>query len=135
VKLEYAADGAVIMPKAHQDLLVMAHGRNNRNDNCFNCHNSAKLNELVTREGLHLKFDQATALCASCHGPTFRDWEAGVHGRTSGYWDRSKGPITREECTSCHDPHAPAFPQLIPLPGPRPMHAPVAAAPNPPAAH
>ncbi|MDB6165406.1 MAG: hypothetical protein JWQ83_546 [Lacunisphaera sp.] len=122
VKLEYAADGALIMPKAHQDLLQMAHGRNNRNDNCFNCHNQQKLTELVTREGTHLKFDQATLLCASCHGPTYRDWEAGVHGRTNGFWNRAMGPIQRQECTSCHDPHAPAFPQFIPLPAPRPMH-------------
>lgn len=122
VKLEYTKEGEVIMPKAHRDLLVMAHGRNNRNDNCFNCHNQTKLTELVTREGLHLKFEEATQLCASCHGPTYRDWEAGVHGRTSGYWNRAMGPITREECTSCHDPHAPAFPHFIPLPGPRPLH-------------
>ena len=131
VKLESAADGSVIMPKAHQDLLAMAHGRNNRNDNCFNCHDPAKLNQLVTREGKHLKFEEATALCASCHGPTFRDWEAGVHGRTTGYWNRAMGPIVREECTSCHDPHAPAFPKIIPLPGPRPLHAPARAKPNP----
>lgn len=130
VKLEYLADGSVVMPKAHQDLLVMAHGRNNRNDSCFNCHDPAKLNQLVTREGKRLKLDEATPLCASCHGPTFRDWEAGVHGRTTGYWNRAMGAAVREECTSCHDPHAPAFPKMIPMPGPRALHAPVVAEPK-----
>jgi predicted CXXCH cytochrome family protein len=127
VKLEYAADGAVIMPAAHQNLLEMSHGRNNRNNLCFNCHNPAKLNELVTRDGTKLTLDHATPLCASCHGPTYRDWEAGVHGRTTGHWNRAMGEITREDCTSCHDPHAPAFPQLIPLRRPQPLHAVIAA--------
>ena len=131
-KLEYAADGTVIMPKAHQNLLAMAHGRSNRNDNCFNCHDSHKLTQLVTREGTTLKFEQATLLCASCHGPTYRDWEVGVHGRTNGYWNRAMGPSERQECTSCHDPHAPAFPQFIPLPAPRPLHPNAAASPSSP---
>ncbi len=122
VELKYAADGALEMPKAHADLLRISHGKNNRNDYCFNCHNPAKLDQLVTRDGSRLTFDQATLLCASCHGPTYQDWEVGVHGRTTGYWDRSQGKITREGCTSCHDPHAPAIPRIIPLPGPRAMH-------------
>jgi hypothetical protein len=122
VKVEYTADGTLIMPEAHRDLLSVAHGRSNRNDHCFNCHNPAKLDQLVTRDGTKLKFEEATQLCASCHGPSYRDWEAGIHGRTTGYWNRQMGPSTRAECTSCHDPHAPAFPQLIPLPGPRSLH-------------
>jgi predicted CXXCH cytochrome family protein len=116
--VEYAADGTFKVPAAHRDLLSISHGRNNRNDHCFNCHNPAKLDELVTRDGRKLAFDEATLLCASCHGPTYRDWEAGVHGRTNGYWNAALGPATRVHCTSCHDPHSPAFPQLIPRPGP-----------------
>jgi predicted CXXCH cytochrome family protein len=121
LKVDYTADGMVIIPDAHQDLREVAHGRSNRNDACYNCHNPAKLDQLVTRDGTKLKLEEATALCASCHGPSFRDWEAGVHGRTSGFWSREMGPSSREECASCHDPHAPAFPQLIPRPGPRPL--------------
>ena len=63
-------------------------------------------------------YDQVQDLCASCHGPTYRDWEKGIHGRTNGYWDTSKGEQTRLVCTQCHDPHAPAFGKLVPLPGP-----------------
>jgi predicted CXXCH cytochrome family protein len=119
LEVEYEKDGAVKMPKAHEDLLSMGHGRNNRNTNCFNCHSQSKLNELVTRDGTKLTFDQAPLLCASCHGPTYRDWELGVHGRTNGYWDTTKGKAVRQDCNSCHDPHGPAIPQVIPLPGPK----------------
>src|SRR5436190_5125 len=58
----------------------------------------------------------------SCHGPTYRDWEIGIHGRKSGYWDKRLGAAVRQDCTSCHDPHSPAFPSLTPGPGPNPLH-------------
>jgi predicted CXXCH cytochrome family protein len=122
VKLEYSDDGSLIVPAAHRGLIAMAHGRNYRNENCYNCHDRDQLDQLHTPEGTKLRFDQATLLCAGCHGPTYRDWEAGIHGRTSGHWDRSAGPIKREECTSCHDPHAPAFTGIIPMPGPHLLH-------------
>jgi predicted CXXCH cytochrome family protein len=118
VKLEYTDDGTVIIPEAHRNLAAMAHGRNARNENCYTCHEQDHLDRLHTPEGAELTFDQATLLCAGCHGPNYRDWEAGIHGRTSGHWDRTAGPITRQECTSCHDPHAPAFTGLIPMPAP-----------------
>jgi hypothetical protein len=118
VKLDYADDGSVIMPKGHQNLAAMAHGRNFRNENCYNCHDRNQLDRLHTADGTQLRFDQATQLCASCHGPTYRDWLAGVHGRTNGVWDTSRGALVRQECASCHDPHAPAFTGLIPMPGP-----------------
>jgi hypothetical protein len=69
-----------------------------------------------------LKIVESPALCGSCHGPTYRDWEAGVHGRTSGYWQRDLGSIDRKVCTSCHNPHSPAFPSRPPAPGPHPLH-------------
>ena len=121
LEVEYEKDGAVKMPKAHEDLLTMGHGRNNRNTNCFNCHSPTKLNELVTRDGTRLTFDQAPLLCASCHGPTYRDWEVGMHGRTNGYWDTKQGAAVRQDCNACHDPHGPVIPQIIPLPGPKPV--------------
>jgi len=121
LELEYDADFNPIVPDAHKALLQIAHGKNNRNNDCFNCHDPMKLNSLVTRDGTHLTFDQSNQLCAGCHGPIYNDWENGVHGRTTGYWNRDLGDIRREECVACHDPHAPAFPQLIPMPGPRAM--------------
>lgn len=131
VKLEMDAQGNTIIPKAHASDVRIAHGENSRNNDCFNCHDPAKLNQLVTRDGTKLKLTEATQLCASCHGPTHRDWEAGIHGRTTGAWNRVSGPVTRLDCTSCHDPHAPAFPRMIPLPAP--PHAVTAAHPATPA--
>jgi len=114
----------VIVPKEHDDI-VMAHGRHNRNNNCFNCHDETNLELLQTRDGRHLKIVESPALCGSCHGPTYRDWEAGVHGRTSGYWKRAPGEtdkMDRKVCTSCHNPHSPPFPSRPPAPGPHPLH-------------
>lgn len=122
VKLDYDSSGYVIVPQAHKGLLSVAHGRSFPGDDCYNCHNRTQLNELHTPEGTNLKFEQATLLCASCHGRVYRDWKAGAHGRTGGHWDPKAGPTNREECTSCHDPHAPAFTDLIPMPGPHLLH-------------
>jgi hypothetical protein len=119
--LKRDAGGNIVLPKEHADL-VMLHGRNNRNESCYNCHDSEHLDMLKTRDGKQYKLEETTPLCASCHGPTYRDWEVGIHGRTSGYWDRSRGPATREECTSCHHPHSPQFPPIAPAPGPHPLH-------------
>ena len=126
VKLTLDADEKIILPKEHSDL-QMAHGRNNRNNNCFNCHNETNLETLQTRDGRELKITESPQLCGSCHGPTYRDWEAGVHGRTSGYWDRALGPIDRKVCTSCHNPHSPKFQPWKPAPGPNELHPVMAA--------
>jgi hypothetical protein len=101
----------------------MGHGRHDRNNNCYNCHNEGNFEVFQTRDGRDLKFAQSTYLCGSCHGPTLRDWEAGAHGRTSGYWDRDLGPIDRKDCVNCHNPHSPRFPGRQPAPGPHPLHA------------
>ncbi len=121
LKLTFDAENNVILAKEHDDI-VMGHGRHKRNNNCFNCHDETNLEFLQTRDGHQVKLVDSPALCGSCHGPTYRDWEAGVHGRTSGYWKRDLGPIDRKVCTSCHDPHSPAFPSREPAPGPHPLH-------------
>jgi hypothetical protein len=121
VQLRLDTNGNIVLPKEHEDL-VMRHGRYGRNENCFNCHDPEKLDALKTRDGKRYEWKESTKLCASCHGPSYRDWEAGIHGRTSGYWDRAAGPIARLECTSCHHPHSPAFPSLNPAPRPHALH-------------
>jgi hypothetical protein len=123
LKLKLDADGNVVVPKEHEEI-VMAHGRHHRNNNCFNCHDETNLELLQTRDGRQVKLVESPALCGSCHGPTYRDWEAGVHGRTSGFWKRELGPIDRKVCTSCHNPHSPPFPSRQPAPGPHPLHPP-----------
>jgi len=123
VVLKFDDQKKIILPEEHNDL-VMAHGTHNRNNNCFNCHNEVDLELLQTRDGRQLKLLESTPLCGSCHGPTYRDWEAGVHGRTSGFWDPKSGVLTRQNCVSCHDPHSPKFPPQKPAPGPRGLRSP-----------
>ena len=115
--LRYDANGKLIIPKEHSDI-VMGHGKHGRNNNCFNCHNETDLTLLQTRDGRKVTFSNSQLLCGSCHGPTYEDWEAGAHGRTSGYWDRSLGPMDRKICVNCHNPHSPHFPGRKPAPGP-----------------
>jgi hypothetical protein len=114
-------NGAVILAEPHKEI-VMKHGRNNRNEHCFICHDPKNLENLRVNEGQSFKFTESSRLCGSCHGPNYRDWEIGVHGRTAGFWDRKRGPIVRSDCTSCHDPHAPEFPPIKPGPGPHRLH-------------
>jgi formate-dependent nitrite reductase cytochrome c552 subunit len=120
--LRFDTNQNLIVPKEHPDI-VMGHGRHGRNNNCFNCHNENNLELLETRDGHKVTFSESQLLCGSCHGPTYRDWEAGAHGRTSGYWDRSKGPIERKICVNCHNPHSPRFPGRKPAPPPHPLRA------------
>lgn len=117
--LRYDTNQNLIIPKEHSDV-VMHHGSHERNNNCYNCHNEQNLELFQTRDKRELKLADSAPLCGSCHGPTYRDWEAGVHGRTSGSWDRS-GEIDRKRCVNCHNPHSPKFPGRKPAPGPHPL--------------
>lgn len=124
----------LIIPEEHESI-VMGHGSHNRNNLCYNCHNEANLLTLHVRDGHDLQFSESTQLCGSCHGPTYRDWEAGAHGRTNGHWDRSRGPIQRLDCANCHNPHSPRIPTREPAPGPHSLRtaaAPAAHAPTTP---
>lgn len=120
--LRFDTNQNLIVPKEHSNI-VMHHGSHERNNNCFNCHNELNLELLQTRDKRELRLSDSTPLCGSCHGPTYRDWEAGVHGRTSGNWDRSQkeAVIDRKNCVNCHNPHSPKFPGRKPAPGPHPL--------------
>ena len=98
--------------------------RHGRNNNCFNCHDETNLTLLQTRDGRELKLANSPPLCGSCHGPTYRDWEAGAHGRTSGYWDRSSGTDRPQNLRE--------LPQsaLAPFPGAQTRARPAPAAPG-----
>ncbi|NNF43657.1 MAG: hypothetical protein HKN62_11555 [Phycisphaerales bacterium] len=95
--------------------IVQAHGMNDR---CFNCHDQESHDTLVLAGGQRVPFSETPLLCAKCHGTTYRDWQAGIHGRALGYWDETRGERIRLECTQCHDPHAPAFDPMTALAGP-----------------
>ena len=130
----YDANHNLIVPQEHSDI-VMGHGEHGRNNNCFNCHDETNLEQLQTRDGRVLKFQDSPQLCGSCHGPTYEDWEVGAHGRISGYWDRSLGPMDRKICVNCHNPHSPRFPSRKPAPGPHLLRPPIAVPTEPADVH
>lgn len=96
--------------------IALAHGINTR---CFNCHNPENRNVFAGDGTETIPYDQPQRLCAKCHGPVYRDWLHGSHGRTNGYWNTSLGPLIRRKCVECHDPHAPTFKPLPPAPPPQ----------------
>ncbi|MGD8861826.1 MAG: hypothetical protein PVI30_17585 [Myxococcales bacterium] len=86
---------------------------------CGSCHDPADRARLRRADGTSLPLTRAIELCSQCHGTQRRDYDHGAHGGMNGYWDLSRGPRVRNHCVHCHDPHAPAFPKLIPAPPPR----------------
>lgn len=106
----------------HAKETVLNHGRN---DFCLNCHHQNNRMAYVAHDGSEIPADRPSYLCGQCHGPRYRDWEMGLHGRPSGYWKRGLGESQTLHCIQCHDPHAPRFASLEPLPGPQVRGRPV----------
>jgi hypothetical protein len=82
---------------------------------CFDCHNADERDHLRLVNGNLVGFEESYRLCGQCHGTIYRDWREGIHGRRRGYWNGAKSYLL---CAHCHNPHAPAFPPLTPLPPP-----------------
>ncbi|MBK8975895.1 MAG: hypothetical protein IPM29_08200 [Planctomycetes bacterium] len=98
--------------------IVLEHGIN---DACHNCHDLSNMDQLILRGGRSIPYADVPELCRTCHGPTFQDWQRGIHGRVNGYWDATRGEQHHLRCVECHDPHRPRHPAmdpLVPLPGP-----------------
>ena len=85
---------------------------------CLSCHGGDGYDALRLADGSAVPFPEVMTLCRQCHGPQARDFAHGTHGGMAGYWDRSKGPRTRNSCVVCHDAHAPAYSAMQPAPGP-----------------
>jgi hypothetical protein len=96
----------------HQDV-KLEHGNNRF---CLNCHHATNRNAFADYDGSEIAQADVVQLCAKCHGPIYNDWQAGVHGRSNGYWDASQGTKTKLRCIQCHDPHQPKFQPMKPLP-------------------
>lgn len=96
----------------HKDI-KLEHGNNRF---CLNCHHATNRNAFVDYDGSEIAQSDVVLLCAKCHGPIYNDWQAGVHGRSNGFWDAGKGPKTKLRCIQCHDPHQPKFKAMKPLP-------------------
>ncbi len=99
---------------AHPDI-VLEHGANNY---CLTCHNVTNRETFTDLNHNEIPFTKSHQTCLQCHGPIYRDWEKGVHGRMNDFWDSSKGEIRKLSCVACHDPHQPKFKPMKPAPGP-----------------
>lgn len=106
--------GSAPLEGEHQDIRF-DHGLNVR---CLNCHNAENSDTFVDHDGSEIPGSEPTRLCAKCHGPHYREWILGVHGRINGYWDERFGEQRRLDCIQCHNPHAPAFAPMRPVPPP-----------------
>ena len=84
------------------------------NVSCLSCHNSTDYDALKLADGSRVEFTNVMTLCAQCHGSQMTDYEHGAHGGMSGFWDKTKGPGTKNNCVDCHNPHAPQFPKMRP---------------------
>jgi hypothetical protein len=82
---------------------------------CLDCHNPQDRDTLRLVSGEVISFSESYRLCGQCHGDKFRDWRVGIHGKRTGFWNGDKQYLL---CAHCHDPHAPAFKPLKPLPPP-----------------
>jgi hypothetical protein len=82
---------------------------------CLDCHDERDRDVLRSASGAPIPFTESYRLCGQCHGDKYRDWRAGIHGKRVGRWDGAK---TTSLCVQCHDPHAPRFQPLAPLPPP-----------------
>ena len=96
----------------HRDI-QLNHGNNRF---CLNCHHPTNRNAFVDYDGSEIAQADVVLLCAKCHGTTHRDWKAGVHGRSNGFWKADLGEKTKLRCIQCHDPHRPKFQPMKPLP-------------------
>ncbi|MEM7168038.1 MAG: hypothetical protein AAF581_21475 [Planctomycetota bacterium] len=108
-----AADRSVrssaVLNEFHEGL-VYAHGELA----CVSCHDADNYDALRLADGRLVPYSEPMELCAQCHGPQMRDYLHGAHGGWNGHWDLEAGPRVRNQCTHCHDPHAPAFPRMQP---------------------
>lgn len=87
---------------------------------CLQCHSVGQRDSLQLSDGTPVGYEESWKLCTQCHGKKLADWRAGIHGKRTGHW---WGPKEYRTCTTCHDPHAPRFKALEPLPPPRePTH-------------
>jgi hypothetical protein len=82
---------------------------------CFDCHNPDDRDSLRLANGTLISFEESYRLCGQCHGTIYRDWREGIHGRREGYWNGAK---SYQLCAHCHNPHAPRYEPLEPLPPP-----------------
>lgn len=109
VPLEKLQEGTKNTKKAHWNIdLIHA---NDQTMDCATCHNTHNLDELKTLTGKTLTFDHSYQQCGQCHSQQKKDWIGGAHGKRKAGW---APPRVVYNCTSCHNPHQPAFESRLP---------------------
>ena len=106
-KTPQVRDGALI---THGDIKIN-HGEGKNELGCIECHDRQDRDFLVDMEGQKIDFDHSYQLCGQCHFRPKRDWLGGAHGKRVTNW---AGERVVMNCTSCHDPHSPAFKTKMP---------------------
>lgn len=94
--------------------IQLTHGQTTGLD-CQSCHNYDNFEQLQLQNGKTTTFDHSYELCRQCHFQQANDWAGGAHGKRLAGW---RGKRVINNCTDCHNPHAPAFDQRIPLKSP-----------------
>lgn len=97
----------------HDDI-VFDHDSENRW--CLACHDTNQRDSLILAGGQRLGLNESYKLCGQCHGPKYRDWKLGIHGKRTGEWNGEK---QYHLCVHCHDPHSPKIKGMKPMPPPR----------------
>ena len=106
-KIAQVRDGALF---THADI-VINHGDGEAKLTCMECHDEKERDFLIDKQGRKIDFDHSYKLCGQCHFRPKRDWLGGAHGKRESYW---AGERVVRNCTSCHNPHSPAFPTKMP---------------------
>ncbi len=107
---------------ARQNAEIPEHGaiserfNHGMNTLCVNCHHVSDRNSYVDHEGNPIPATEPARLCSKCHGPTYREWEVGIHGRQNGSWQQDNPARVKLLCVQCHDPHSPKFAPMVPDP-------------------
>ena len=102
-----------VLKMAHLD--IQLHHAGDQQMWCLDCHNADNRDVLRSASGAPIKFEESYKLCGQCHGEKYRDWKEGVHGKRTGEWNGRKQYLL---CVNCHNPHAPKYKAIKPLPPP-----------------
>ena len=94
----------------HGDI-VLNHGRGDNELVCIQCHDEDNRDFLSDSSGKRIDFDHSYQLCGQCHFRQKRDWLGGAHGKRDAFW---AGERIIRNCTTCHNPHSPAFKTKMP---------------------
>lgn len=100
-----------VLKDMHQNIKIENHGERW----CYDCHDERNMDRLKLSNGDFVKFEESYKLCGQCHGNVYNDWQRGIHGKRTGYWNGEKQYLL---CVHCHDPHNPRFKSLKPEPAP-----------------